>query len=127
MAIIAITPSTMDAGSGQMNQPPQCCECYHKSGSPPKIWGIVLTCCFDRCSVIYSWERCKEGVTPFQEEDGDGKVPISALTRGAGPWPGGDRRSSAYSGSDLYPVLRTLSWLWNPLRRGPLSVSTNGS
>src|SRR5437867_11454062 len=42
MAIIAITPSTMDAGSGQMNQPPQCCECYHKSGSPSHLGIAVL-------------------------------------------------------------------------------------
>jgi hypothetical protein len=26
-----------------------------------------------------------EGVTPFQEDDGDGKVPVSAFTRRDGP------------------------------------------
>src|SRR6266487_28940 len=73
----------------------------------PKIWGIVCACCFDRRSVIYSWKRDKESVLSFQEDDGDGKVPVSALTRWDGPWPGGDKRSEAHGGSDLHPALRT--------------------
>src|SRR6266849_234409 len=93
----------------------------------PKIWGIVCACCFDRCSVIYFWKRGKEGVLSFQEDDGDGKVPVSALTRWDGPWPGGDKRSEAHGGSDLHTALRTLPWVWESLRRCPLSVSANSS
>src|SRR5258708_37563165 len=99
----------------------------NEKGALPKIWGIVCACCFDRCSVIYSWKRGKEGVLSFQEDDGDGKVPVSALTRWDGPWPGGDKRSSAHGGSDLHTALRTLPWVWESLRRCPLSVSANSS
>jgi hypothetical protein len=34
-------------------------------------------------------ESCKEGAPAFQEDDGDGKVPVSALTRRDDHWPGG--------------------------------------
>jgi hypothetical protein len=33
-------------------------------------------------------ERCKEGIPAFQEDDGDGKVPVSALTRRDDHWSG---------------------------------------
>src|SRR2546427_300872 len=72
-------------------------------------------------------ERCKEGAPAFQEDDGDGKVPVSALTRWDGHWPGGDNPNSAHGGSNLHPALRTLPWVWKLLRRCSLSVSTNGS
>src|SRR6266566_2138677 len=62
----------------------------------------------------------------FQEDDGDGKVPVSALTRRDGHWPGGNHPNSAHGRSHLYPTLRTLPWVWNPLRGCPLSVPTNG-
>ena len=54
----------------------------------PKIWGTVPVCCFDCCSVIYFWKRCKQGALAFQKEDGDGKVSVSALTRRDGYWSG---------------------------------------
>src|SRR5712691_3927688 len=72
-------------------------------------------------------ERCKQGAPAFQEDDGDGKVPVSALTRRDGHWPGGTHPNSAHGGSHLYPALCTLPWVCNPLRGCPLSVSTNSS
>jgi len=63
----------------------------------------------------------------FQEDDGDGKVPVSALTRRDGHWPGGNNRSSAHGRSVLYTALRPLSSVWMPLRACPLSISANGS
>ena len=71
-------------------------------------------------------ERCKEGIPAFQEDDGDGKVPVSALTRWAGHWPGGNNRSSAHRRSDLHTAVRPLSYVWEPLRPCPLSVPANG-
>src|SRR6266852_784280 len=72
-------------------------------------------------------ERCKEGNPTFQEDDGDGKVPVSALTGRDGHWPGGNHPNSAHSGSNLHPALCTLPWVWKPLRGCSLSISTNGS
>src|SRR5438270_8208500 len=72
-------------------------------------------------------ERCKEGIPVFQEDDGDGKVPVSALTRRDDHWSGGNNRSSVDGRSDLHTAFRTLSWVWEPLRPCPLSVPANGS
>src|SRR6266487_439398 len=72
-------------------------------------------------------ERCKEGTRAFQEDDGDGKVPISALTRRDGHWPSGNYPNSAHGGSHLHPALRTLPGVWEPLRRCSLSVPANGA
>src|SRR5216683_1283985 len=72
-------------------------------------------------------ERCKEGIPAFQDDDGDGKVPVSALTRRDDHWSDSTHPNSAHSGSHFHPTLRTLPGVWNPLRNGALSVSTNGS
>src|SRR5436190_215694 len=72
-------------------------------------------------------ERCKQGAPAFQEDYGDGKVPVSALTRRDGHWPGGNNPNSAHGGSHLHPALRTLPWVWKPLRRCSLSIPANGS
>src|SRR5438876_9543695 len=72
-------------------------------------------------------ESCKEGAPAFQEDDGDGKVPVSALTRRDDHWPGGNYPNSAHSRSHLHTALCTLPGVWKPLRGCSLEVTTNGS
>src|SRR6266568_3136826 len=72
-------------------------------------------------------ERCKQGAPAFQEDDGDGKVPVSAPTRRDGHWPSRSNPNSAHRGSHLHRALCILPWVWKPLRGCSLSLSTNGS
>jgi len=45
----------------------------------------------------------------FQEDDGDGTLPVPALTRRDGHWSGGNIRNSAHGRSHLYTAFRLLS------------------
>src|SRR5215471_17996633 len=62
----------------------------------------------------------------FQEDDGDGKVSVSALTRRDGQWSGGDPANSAHGRSHLNTSFCRLSRLWESIRPCPLSVSAHG-
>jgi len=61
----------------------QCCKRYHKSGSPSHLGNAARLMLGD--ILLKMQGGC---VLSVQEDDRDGKVPVSAFTRRDGHWPG---------------------------------------
>src|SRR6266581_5918595 len=92
-----------------------------KRGSPSHLGN---TACLIVDDILL--KRCQEGVSSFQEDKVDGRVPLSPVTRRDGHRPDSGDSISAHRGRDLHAALGAVSWMWVSLRPYPLSVSANG-